>query len=120
MLALAALAFAALQAAAPEPRVLARIPDDAAACFEGGGKRFLADDVDTPRCGMGADLLVGGRWRDDVDKVGLLLIEHVAPVGVAASNAELCHQGPRLVLSQVAQSGDADFGDAAPGFILEA
>src|SRR5262245_51377729 len=53
-------------------------------------KGLLADDVDATLTGQRAQRLVRVRWRDDVDKIRSLPIEHFLRIAVDSRDAESC------------------------------
>src|SRR3954465_830705 len=59
-------------------------------------------------------------WGDDVDEVRAFAIDHFAPVGVVAPNAELRHRCAGLLFRAIAHGSNFHFRYARPCFILEA
>jgi hypothetical protein len=90
--------------------------------FPGGGEGFLADDGDAEFGGDLAELEVGFGRGDDVDEVGFFGLEHLSELigGVAFWDAKFGGKGFGFVEGAVAVCDNLDFGDAGPGFVLEA
>ena len=96
-----------------------RIGDDGLRLLKRRRERLLADDVDAAFRRLGANRLMRRRRRDDVHEVRLLLVEHLAVVGVTFLEAELRRDLGGLHLVAIAEGDDLDFGNPLPRLVLE-
>jgi hypothetical protein len=101
---------------------LARGFDDGDAFVPGRRERLLADDGNAAGGRESHHLEVGLGRRDDIDEVGLFLVEYGGEIvpGSDAGNTVAGGGLLRAVQLAVDDRHDLDAGNAAPRFVLEA